>query len=114
MNRIVMADGTEIEGGSISVSGDKQIMVSYPGEDLVAAVSDFDNPEKTKELTLYYSVYKAIYTGYTNLSSLSVDHRVHRVLLYMNGDNVSFSESYTVPEMYLPEEMRKENKNDSK
>lgn len=108
MNRVVLADGYEIKDGSISVSGVKQIMVFFPGTDLSEAIRLFSDPNKTMEMTCYYSVYKVVYTGYTEISSLSVNPQDNCVQIMMNGNIVTTVRDYTVSETYLPKEMRKE------
>lgn len=106
MNKIVFADGTEIINGEISQSSGNQVMVSIPGSNLVEAVTILNDSSKTSEMTCYYSVYKKVYTGYTQLNSIGVDDFDKKVRGYLNGVETSINESYTVPEIYLPEEMR--------
>ena len=104
--RIVMNDGSIVEGGSISKCGEKQIIVTIPGEDIVQATILFGNPARTQKMEAYYSVYKNTYEGFTNVGSVGVDSYEHTVHVYLSGENGTIKNEYTVPEIYLPEAMR--------
>jgi len=106
MNKVVFADGSEIIDGSISISAEKQIMISLPGETLVSAVTILTDTSKTSEMICYYSAFKRTYTGFTFLSSIGTDGRDNIVRGYLTGVDPSVKEEYTVPEEYLPESMR--------
>lgn len=106
MNKIVLNDGTEIENGLIAIDSTKQVFVSIPGTNIVEATLRFCNHENTKVMICYDSVYKRTYKGFTHFSSVYVNTAMDRIELYMNGDDVSVENEYTVPEIYLPEEMR--------
>lgn len=104
MDKIILNDGTIIEGGVVSPAGKKQIFVSVPKNDIVRTVSLFSDFNKVEEITFYSSVYKRVYSGYTQLGSVNIAD--DEIQLYLNGENGSVEVSYTVPEEYLPEEMR--------
>lgn len=106
MDKIVLNDGSVIEGGSIAKSTDKQIMVTVPGEDIVQATITFGNPAKTEKMEFYYSVYKITFRNFTTVGSVAVDSYKHAVHVYISGENGTIEREYTVPEIYLPEEMR--------
>ena len=105
-DKIVLKDGTEIEGGSIAPSTMKQIYISIPGTDLVSAVQTFSNPEKTGEMTFFYSVYKKVYTDYTQIDSVGIGPNGNTVDLYMSGENGKVETTLTVAAQYVPESMR--------
>ena len=101
-SKIVLNDGTEITGGSISRSEVNQILVSVPGDNLVENAILFNNSEKTLEMSCYYSIYKETYHGYTTIDSIAVSAFDHTVQIYMSGENASFEKELTVPEQYAP------------
>jgi hypothetical protein len=107
-DKLILKDGTEIEGGAVSLSAPKQIYVSVPGTDLVSAVQTFSDPKKTEEMTYLFSVYKKVYKGFTSLGSAGISPSGDTVELYLTGDDPSVESSFTVPEEYLPESMRPE------
>lgn len=109
MNKIVFNDSTEIENGLISVNSENQIFISIPGTDISRAASLFSNTNKTQKMICYFSVYKFTYTGFTVLSSISVNSVEDKLNIYMTSNNGSKETEYTVPEEYLPEEMRSKN-----
>lgn len=104
MDKIVLNDGTTIEGGVVSPAGNKQIFISIPGNDIVRVASLFSDYNKVEEITFFSSIYKRVYRGYTQLGSIAIYN--NEIQLYMNGENGSVEVTYTVPEEYLPEEMR--------
>ena len=106
MDKIVLNNGFEIPDGVISQDGSKRVLVIIPGEDIVQAALLFGDSEKTKVMVFYTSVYKYIYTGYDTINSMSVDSDRHKTLIYLSGENTHVEREYTVPEIYLPEEMR--------
>lgn len=113
MNKVVFADGTEIENASVSPLRDNQIIVSIPGGNISYAVSILNDPLKTKEITYCYSISKTVYKGYTQLNSVGIDDYDKRVRGYLNGTDVSVDQSYTVPDIYLPEELRNKKEEES-
>ena len=105
MDKIILHDGTEIEGGIISRTGEKQIFISIPGTDIVNATLTFCDSDKTQEMVCFTSVYKYTYTGYTHLGSITIDTFDERTHIYMTGDDVSYQIRNSVNKQYLPEEM---------
>lgn len=108
MNKIVLNDGTEIENGLIAIDSPKQIFVSIPGTNIVEATLRFCNHENTKVLICYDSIYKRTFKGFTHFSSVYVNTDQDVIEMHLSGDEVSVKTEYTVPEIYLPEEMRHE------
>ena len=104
MDKIILNDGTTIEGGVVSPAGNKQIFISIPGNDIIRAVSLFSDYNKVEEIIFFSSIYKRVYKGYTQLGSVAIYD--DEIQLYMNGESGSVKTTYTVPEEYLPEEMR--------
>ena len=103
-NKLVLKDGTEIEGGFASRSSQNQLMVRIPGNDIVNATLTFSNPEKTAEITCYYGIHKTVYTGYTNVYSIQYFAGENRIELWLNGEQTSMKDELTVPSIYVPEE----------
>ena len=108
--KIVLKDGYEIEDGLITKSGEKNILIEIPGTDILQATIMFSNPEKTETMTFFTGVYKYVFTGYIHINSIGIDTELNQTNIYMDGDDVSIDISYTVPEIYLPEEMRTDGK----
>ena len=106
MNKIVLNDGTEIENGLIAIDSPKQIFVSIPGTNIVEATLRFCNHENTKVMVCYDSIYKRTFKGFTHFSSVYVNTNQDVIEMHLSGDDVSVETEHTVPEIYLPEEMR--------
>lgn len=107
MNKIILYDGTEIDGGlAVLNAGTNQLFVSIPGTNITQAAITFGNYEKTQAIICYSGIYKFTYTGYTQISSIGIDKHELKVHIYLAGSEVSHEMEYTVPEEYLPEEMR--------
>ena len=107
MNKIVLYDGTEIDGGlAVLNAGTNQLFVSIPGTNITQAAISFGNHEKTQAIICYSGIYKFTYNGYTQISSICIDPYELKVHIYLTGSEVSHEMEYTVPEEYLPEEMR--------
>ena len=109
-NRLVLKDGTQIEGGFasrlINNSGSK-LMVRVPGKDVAANAILFSDPNKTEEIICYTSVYKYTYTGYTQLYSIQCFEEDNYIEMWFNSadGNVSYERHFTVPLEYLPKDM---------
>ena len=69
----------------------------------------FGDPNKTQIMVCYSGIYKRTFKGYTRIASASVDADNNKTHIYMTGENGSIETEYTVPEIYLPEEMRSGN-----
>lgn len=106
MDKIVLNNGFEIQDGVISQDGPKRVLVIIPEKDIVQAALLFGDSEKTKIMVFYTSVYKYTYTGYNTINSMSVDPDRNKTLIYLSGEDTHVEHEYTVPEIYLPEEMR--------
>ena len=106
MNKIVLNNGVEIFEGLISIDGPKRIYASIPGNDIVQAALLFGDSEKTRVMICYTGVFKITYTGFTNINSIGIDDFNDKTNIYLNGEDVNIKKEYTVPEEYLPEEMR--------
>ena len=108
MNKIVLNNGVEISEGLISIDGPKRIYVSIPGKDIVQAALLFGDSEKTRVMICYTGVFKITYTGFTKINSIGIDEFNNTTNIYLSGEDVNGKKEYTVPEEYLPEEMRTE------
>ena len=107
MNKIVLYDGTEIDDGlAVKNAGTNQLFVSIPGTDLTQAAIVFGNQEKTQTIICYSGIYKFTYHGYTQICSIGIDIYENKVHIYLTGTELSNESEYTVPEEYLPEEIR--------
>ena len=107
MNKIVLYDGTEIDGGlAVKNAGTNQLFVSIPGTDITQAAIVFGNQEKTQTIICYSGIYKYTYNGYNQISSIGIDTYENKLHIYLTGSELSNEFEYTVPEEYLPEEMR--------
>lgn len=110
MDKIVLNDGTEIENGIITRDmTDKQIFIEIPGTNIVDAMFLFGDPNKTQKMICYIDVRKFTFAGYTTISSASLDPDGTKLHVYMTGENGHREMEYTVPEIYLPKEMRSGN-----
>lgn len=106
MNRIILNSGTEIENGSISeVSWAKgKIFVSVPGKDLVSAAVLFGDPNNSRKMEYYNSIYKDTYYGYTVIENIGMSSDGSKAELWMSGTEGAHHErKYTVSEDFTPE-----------
>lgn len=106
MDKIVLNNGTEIENGSVSeVAWAKgKLYVFVPGNDLVGTAVLFGNPENSKKIEFYHSIYKDIYYGYTMIENIGMDSDNTRVEIWIAGNEDSRHEQeYTVPKEFTPE-----------
>lgn len=106
MNRIVLNSGTEIENGSISeVSWAKgKIFVSVPGKDLVSAAVLFGDPNNSRKMEYYNSIYKDTYYGYTVIENIGMSSDGSKAELWISGTEGAHHErEYTVSEDFTPE-----------
>ena len=112
--KIVLKDGTEFLNGMASRSNG-ELMLTIPGEDFVGATLIFSDLEKIKEITCYFSVYKKVYFGFTQLTSVRryADGGLLQIWLSGESDQITETSEYTVPEEYLPESMRTLNKKEN-
>lgn len=104
MEKIKLNNGQEIENASISeaawVKG--KIFVSLPGQEIVKYTNQFGNPENTKVMESYYSIYKKVFSGYIEIDSISVNAESDRTEIWMKGTETEIKTEYTVPKEYVP------------
>ena len=108
VEKIVLNDGTEIEGGIISVSSSNQIMVIIPGTNLVDNIIMLSDMNKTQVMEFYYSIYKETYTGYVSITSTAINTDKNETHIYMTGENPSHKREFTVSDLYAPKDLRKD------
>lgn len=102
--KIVLKDGIEIQGASVTIepwSGN--LLCVVPGTDVVGTTILLGDPQKTSEIVFYHDVKKDIYTGYIHVKLITVDdnNKVINVWLYGDGDEKQETD-YTVPIDYIP------------
>lgn len=115
MNKIVLNDGTEILNGSITKNfASDQLFVLIPNKTILEVTLLFSDPQKTEKMESYADIRKSTFIGYTKIDSIGIDNTDGSIQMYMSGDeNSSISTIYTVPEVYLPEDMRSEKEDDN-
>lgn len=106
-NKLVLKDGTEIINGSASRFGEHDLMIRIPGNDFINAVEIFSDPNKISEITCYASIYKMVYTGYTQMYSIQyfTDEGNNYLEVWLRGTEVNHTKEITVPRQYVPEQM---------
>ena len=107
-NKLVLADGTEIEGGRASKSSRNQLMIRVPGDNLIEYAVMFSDPNKTETIVCYYSIYKATFTGYTYMYSIQYfkeENYVELWLMPVEDVETSYKKEVIVPKEYVPEEV---------
>ena len=104
-NKLVLKDGTEIIDGFASKSSANRLMIRVPGNNLVSAAVEFSNPDKTEEITCYYSIDKTIYVGFTDMYSIQYFADEDYVEIWLNGENTSVKHDLNVPAEYVPAEV---------
>lgn len=105
INKLVLNDGTEIIDGFASKSSRNQLMVRVPGNDIVQSTLTFSNPEKTSSITCYYSIYKTIYKGYTNMYTVQYFADENYIELWLSpaaDAETSTEQDIIVPSEYVP------------
>lgn len=113
MNRLILKDNTEIENGFASKSSRNQLMIHIPGNDLAHAAIMFSDPKKTEEITCYYSIYKTVYKGYTDMYTIQYFESEDYLELWLKpaeGAETSVNQEIIVPKEYVPMEV---NQNES-
>lgn len=108
MNKLVLKDGTEIIDASASRADDR-LLISIPGNNLAEAALTFSDPEKTEEIQSYFGVKKHTFYGFTDMRVLQYMEPSNSMEIWMKGTDVSDESEYTVPEAYLPKDMRTQN-----
>ena len=109
MGKLVLKDGTEIDGGLASLSSDNRLMIHVPGNNIALAAIDFSNSEKTQKIVCYSSIYKYTYTGYTNLYAVQYVSSLDCVELWLKaveGAPQSKDKEIIVPPEYVPAEVQ--------
>jgi hypothetical protein len=104
-NKLVLKDGTEIQGGSASRSSNNELMIRVPGKDLVNLAVLFSDPNKTEEIVSYVSVYKYTYTGFTEMYSIQYFTNEDRTEIWLKPQKdakISMTRELTVPKEYMP------------
>ena len=115
-DKIILHDGTEIENGYVSTSPlENGILCRIPGDDLVQAAIIFGNTAKTETITyLHTGFIKDIYVGYTKISDIGLNHFMHSVdVRLLPSESAEYRREYTVPEEYLPKELRPKNQDEA-
>lgn len=110
MGQLALKDGTRFQDSILSESvSDKSILLTIPKEDIVKCATTFGNPEKTDEISYTSGFFITMYTGYTELRSLTEDQNTDRTLIRL-GAGEHYKEEhdvkYAVPEEYVPESLR--------
>lgn len=111
--RLVLKDGTEIIGGFASKSSRNQLMIKIPGNNLVEAAINFNDPNKTSEIICYYSINKTTYIGYTDMYSVQYFADGDYVEIWLQpaeGAETSVTKEITVPAEYVPGEVPSQEK----
>lgn len=106
MGKIVLNNGTEIEGATISevMWAKNKIFVSVPGNDVVSATVTFGNPENSRKMEFYNSIYKDIYYNYTIIDNVGIDQATNSVTVWMSGaEGARHEREHTIPEYFTPE-----------
>lgn len=103
MDRIILNDGQEIEGGTISfVSWNDGILVTVPGMDLVSATILFADTNKTEHMESIFTAFKDIFTGYTQIDTVNYNSDKTAVTIWMYGENAHHERESLLPPDYEP------------
>lgn len=75
--KLILADGTEIEGGHVLEAGTGSALCFYLRNDmtLAEAFALMNDPEKTRTIRALRYGEETVYTGYTYLRSIQTDTR---------------------------------------
>ena len=105
MDKILLNDGTEIEGGFASRSSNNELMIRIPGNRIVDAAGIFSDPNKTEHIICYSSVYKYTYTGFTEMYTIqyfSFEDYTEVWLKPPKDAETSNDRELNVPKEYMP------------
>lgn len=71
--RLILNDGTEIEGGYAGISSRGNLWLWFTGYTMAQAVMMFLDTEKTEKIVFMASETEEVYEGYTEMKSINVD-----------------------------------------
>ena len=71
--KIVLNDGTEIDGGTAGISSEGNLWLYFTGYTMMQTAMMFLDPEKTEKITFIGGETEYIYEGYTNCVNMSLD-----------------------------------------
>ena len=71
--KIVLNDGTEIDGGTAGISSGGGLWIYFTGYTMMQAAMMFLDPQKTAKITFIGGDSEAVYEGYTNCVNMSLD-----------------------------------------
>lgn len=104
MDKIQLADGTELQGHAGIAFG--SLCLTMNTEEVSQHLLDLMNPEKLETITAFYTIYKTIYHGFNKFGHLEKTNDGKELIVWLHGDNSSIEQGIpTVPEEYLPKEI---------
>ena len=71
--RLILNDGTIIEGGNAGLSSAHNLWMWFTGFTMMQAAAIFFNPQNTAKIVFQYGEMEVEYEGYTNCTSISID-----------------------------------------
>lgn len=100
---IELKDGTQFEGQISRMR--EQIMIQMTLECGAQQFLNLTDPAKTAEIIEHLPAKDRIYSGYTVFGQVKLTTG-KQAQFYLVGHNAKVEEQWTVPEEYLPEELR--------
>ena len=72
--RLILNDGTIIEGGDAGLSSEGNLWLWFTGHTMMQAFTLFLDPQKTERITFWRTEEaEDIYEGYTNCTNINID-----------------------------------------